>query len=494
MCVKYGIPRKDESLLRQAAQDYGFGADVKGCLWKMPARYVGPYAEYDAKSPLLIFQKQLKSLEQQGLLPVFELESKLLPILWLMRKRGIRIDVEKATRLSKDLLAEECRVRQEMNVKYGQEIDEWSGGQIAMVCDRLNIKYPHTQHGNPSFTADFIEGTSNPFFDSLSELRELNSMRSKFVDGWLLKNVVGEFVHPQWRQCATDEGGTRTGRMAAANPNPQQVPAGKYRKTGKPNPFGQQIRGCFIPHDKDLRWAKYDYKAQEPRILTHFATKCNCTGAILAAMKYKSDKDFDIYQLMVEAAGIDRRPAKDCYLGRCYGMGKAKLAAKFNRTESEAEQILKKFDEGVPFVKEMADLCSNAAERRGYIRTLLGRRRHFTLWEPVDSYNMRKRGIDCMPVRENVANSKWSGERLRRSQTHKALNALIQGSAADMTKAAMVMTYEELETFPYMQVHDELAYGVTGQSEAEDIQQRIEGCVDMEVPIAAELTLGDSWK
>lgn len=492
LCNKYLGGNKDETLLRQAAESHGF-KDAKANIWKLHSKYVGPYAEYDAQAPLHIFRKQQLILKEEELEPVFTLESKLLPILWSMRKRGIAMDLDRAKFLSVKLEAEEKKLRHEMKHKYGWEVDEFSGGQIAMICDRLNIKYPRTAVGNPSFTADFIEGTIHPFFDDLSDLRELSGLRSKFVDGWILGNVVGDRIHPQWRQCASDEGGTRTGRMAAANPNPQQIPAGKYRKSGKPNDIGAEIRACFIPHDSGLKWMKSDYSEQEPRILMHFAALCGFTGAEEIVRKYQ-DRAFKVYPFMMEISGLDKRPAKDCYLGRCYGMGIKKLAYKFNKSEAEAKEILRKFDAGVPCVKEIADSAMSTAQRRGYVRTLLGRRRHFNFYEPMNSFKLRQEGVDCTPVRLDRAQEKWHGLKLQRANTHKALNSIIQGSGADMAKAAMVKIYEEIGDYPYMQVHDELNFGVTSESHAADIHRRIETCVDMKVPVVSNMTITEHWK
>jgi DNA polymerase I-like protein with 3'-5' exonuclease and polymerase domains len=492
LCKKYIGPGKDELILRKAGAECGL-VDVKGNLWKLHSKYVGPYAEYDAQCVLHIFREQLKTLKKEELESIFTLECKLLPLLWQMRKRGIRMDVEKAHDLSKSLETREKELRFAINQKYGTQVDEWSGPMLAMACDRLGIKYPRTAIGNPSFTADFIEGTVHPFLDDVSDLRELNKLRKTFVDKWILDNLVGEFIHPQWRQIATDEGGTRTGRMAAANPNPQQVPAGKYRKTGKPNDIGAMIRSCFIPHRDGLQWAKFDYSEQEPRILTHFAALCNCTGAREVAAKYRASRDFKIYPFMMEIAGLDKRPAKDCYLGRCYGMGIKKLAMKFNKSEDEAKQILKKFDDGVPFVKEIADMTMSIAQRRGYIKTFLGRRRHFNFWEPVEAFKMRHAGMDTTPVRLDVAKQKWLGLRLQRANTHKALNSLIQGTAADMTKAAMIDCWEEHRMLPYMQVHDELNFGTTPDQD-KSLQDTIENCLKMEVPILSNPTIGAHWK
>ena len=500
LCKKYLGGSKDEKLLNDAAAAHGF-KDVKGNIWKLHSKYVGPYAEYDAQAPLLIHQKQIMTLQNESLSSIFQLESKLLPLLWKMRKRGIRMDLERANNLSRKLKVEEDELRLAMKRKYGCDVDEWSGGQLAMICDRLGIKYPRTEAGNPSFTSDFIEGTIHPFFDDLSDLRELSKLRDTFVDGWIIDNAVGEYIHPQWRQIATDEGGTRTGRMAAANPNPQQIPAGKYRKTGKPNSIGAEIRACFIPHDKSLKWMKSDYSEQEPRILTHFAGLCGFTGAMDVVRKYQASRDFKIYPFMMEISGLDKRPAKDCYLGRCYGMGIKKLAYKFNKSEEEAKEILRKFDTGVPFVKEIAESAMSTASRRGYVKTLLGRRRHFNLFEPVNSWKIREANkscppeqrIDLTPVREEVAKEKWHGLQLQRSNTHKALNAIIQGSAADMIKSAIIANWEQHRDLPYMPVHDEVNHGVEDQGHADKLHKTIETCVDMTVPIVSNMTVKDYW-
>jgi DNA polymerase I-like protein with 3'-5' exonuclease and polymerase domains len=489
---KYLNIGKDETLLRQAADAYG--VDPKSGLWKLPSKYVGPYACWDAMSGIRIREEQLKTVASEDLHEILALESKLLPILFKMRRQGIRMNLEAASKLSIRLKEEEDALRLKMFKQYGCHVDEWSSMMIASLCDRLKLTYPRTLKGNPSFTGDFLdEAITVPLFCDISDLRELSRLRSTFVDSWIFGNQVKGRIHPVWRQIASDEGGTRTGRMAASNPNPQQIPAGKYRKTGKPNEIGKLIRSCFIP-DEGLRWAKFDYSQQEPRILTHFAAVCDFTGAKLARMAYINDRKFDVYNYMVEAAGIDRRPAKDCYLGRCYGMGKKKLARKLGVTEVEAERILARFDEGVPFVKEIAESAMKTAASRGYIKTLCGRHRHFNFWEPINSYKRNQEGDNVISLPLEAAKQKYPGDKLQRSNTHKALNALIQGSAADMTKAAMIKCHEQLGIIPYMQVHDELSFGVRDEAHAKQVQDIIENCVNMTVPIVSDLSLGDHWK
>jgi DNA polymerase I-like protein with 3'-5' exonuclease and polymerase domains len=484
---KYLGRGKDETLLREAASAYG--VDPKSGLWKLHSKYVGPYAEFDAMGPLHIFREQQKILCAEGTEAVFQLEMELLPLLWEMRKQGIPMDMEAADRLSDLLKTQEDVLRLRLKHEFQTDCNEMSGPEIAVVCERLRILYPRTGLGSPSFTADYLDEADHPFLILINDLRECSGMRNKFVDGWIHKNQVNQRIHPQWRQCASDEGGTRTGRMAASNPNPQQVPAGKYRKTGKENPIGKAIRTCFISDTGN--WGKLDYSQQEPKVLVHFANLCNMTGARLAAMAYAKDKNLDFYTFMQEAAGIDRRPAKDMYLGRCYGMGADKMARKLNRTKEEAKQILAVFDERVPFVKEMAEACTKAANERGYIKTLLGRRRHFEFWEPAE-YGVMQFGVD-KPLRRAAAEVKW-GKRIKRSGTHKALNALIQGSSADMTKAALLKIWKEGNVVPYMQVHDEIDFAAVDEDHARQCQVLAETCVNMTVSIRADLSYGKNWK
>jgi DNA polymerase I-like protein with 3'-5' exonuclease and polymerase domains len=484
---------KDETLLKEAASAYGI--DPKSQLWKLPSWYVGPYAEWDSMAPLRIIEKQLPLLKEQNLLEIFEIESRLLPLLWQMRRNGIPVDLGAAEELDKTLARDYVKHQKLYTSKFGGTIDEWSGPQIAAKCDELGLKYPHTVKGNPSFEGDWLDNQEHPFFQLVADLRELSRFKDTFVKKLIFENQIKGRIHCQWKQLANDEGGTRTGRMANANPNIQQTPAGKYRMTGKPSPIGQAIRAMFRA-PKGEKWLKMDWSQQEPRILTHFAALCDFTGAKLARMAYQKDPMMDFYKFMMESANIDRRPAKDMYLGRCYGMGIKKMAKKLNCSEEEARRILGNFDEKVPFVKQIAESCSNSAQKRGYIKTLLGRRRHFTLWEPMNSWQLRQDNpnMDTRPLPLHLAQDKWPKLQLQRANTHKALNALIQGSAADMIKAALLKIHDETGIVPWMAVHDEIDMGVKDDAQAKQCQEIAEHCVDMTVPIRIDAELGDHWK
>ena len=486
LCMKYLGAGKDESLLREAAAAYG--VDPKKSLWKLHSKYVGPYAEWDAQAPLFIFQQQVKELEKQGLNGIFQLESELLPLLALMRQQGVPVDLDAAAQLSEQLKVQEDSLRLKFRADHNRDLDEWSGPMIAMLCDEHRILYPRTAIGNPSFTADYLDDADHPLLEAIAEIRKVNKFRNTFVNDWVLKWQINGRIHPSWRQVARDEGGVRYGRMAAANPNPQQVPASKFRKTGKPSPVGQAIRGLFTS-DTGLWW-KGDYKQQEPRLLVHFAALSGMTGAATMRMAYQQNPELDCYQFMVDAAHLDRRPAKDVYLARSYGMGAKKLANKWNKTKEEAQQIMDQFDLALPFVKELSERCSSLAQSRGYIKTLLGRRCHFGFWEPREYGRME---FGDKPLPHDLALQKW-GSNIRRANTHKALNRLIQGSAADMTKASMVRIWKEERVIPYFQMHDELDCPVFDEAQGSRIKKIGETSVETTIPILVDVSLGRTWK
>lgn len=486
-----GTP-KNETLLRDACDAYGL-KEPKSSLWKLPAKYVGPYAEYDANCVLRILKHQLEKISAEHLEEIFTLESKILPLLWQMRKRGVPVNLDAAQILSKDLERKEAEIEMELMKSMGFLVDVWKTKHLQQIFARKHIQFPTTELGNPSFTGEFLQGFSDPDIQRVHQIRTLSKMRRDFVDGWVLKHAVKGRIHPQWKQLASDDGGTRTGRMACANPNAQQVPAGKFRTTGKVNDIGRAIRALFVSDTG--HWAKFDYKQQEPRILTHFANLCGFTGAPLAAMAYQSNKEMDFYQYIVESAGIDRRVAKDMYLGLCYGMGIKKLCAKLGKSVDDGKKIIDDFNLRVPFVKEIAESCERSAATRGYVKTLCGRRRHFNRWEPIDGYKRRTdNGEVVFPLPLREAEERWPNVKLVRADTRKALNALIQGSAADMVKVSLLKVHEECEVLPYLAVHDELDYGVSGEAEAGDILRRLESSVNMTVPIYADMKIGRHWE
>jgi DNA polymerase I-like protein with 3'-5' exonuclease and polymerase domains len=478
---KYLGSGKDESLLRRAAAD--FGIDPKSEMWKLHSRYVGPYATADAVKTLKSFNIQQVEIDRQNLRKIYDLEMSLIPILLKMRLQGVRVDLEAATKLSRQWQEREDALKYDLLMKYGRDVDPWSGPELMRMCDQLKIQYPRTEKGNASFTGDFLEHHGHPFLKGIRDVRRLNRMRGTFVDELIFGNQINGRIHAQFHQLRGDEYGVRGGRFSSSNPNLQQVPA-------RDSELAPLIRGLFIPED-GCDWAKLDYSQQEPRITVHYAYICKLLGADIARNAWCADPSMDYYKFIGEVAKLIRKDAKTVYLGLTYGMGKGKLAEDLKRPLQEAESISNQFNEHSPYIKLLSEKCIKQADQRGYIRTIHGRVCHFDFWLPADA----RWGDETVPVKGlEKASALWPDKRLIRAFTRKALNRLIQGSAGDMTKLGMVRNYEEHGAVPHLQVHDELDYSVPDRDYAERLKVGMEQCCRLEVPVVAELDYGRTWK
>ena len=471
---------KDESLLNAAAQAYNI--NPKKEMYKLPAHYVGEYAEIDAVNTLEIFKKQLPLLEEQDLMGIFKLETDLIPLILDMRFKGVRIDINKAEKLNKRYKKEESRLLKYLREFAGFAVEPWSNQQLGVVCERNKIWFPQTQAGNPSFTGDFLSTSKEMFLTSVSEYRKVNKMRRDFIDKVCLKMNVNGRIHAQFHQLRKDSDGTRTGRFSSSNPNLQQIPA-------RDEYWGPLIRSLFLP-EKDNTWFRLDYNQQEPRMLVHYARLRAIRGSKEACEAYH-EKDADFHTMVAEMAGIKRKIAKTINLGIMYGMGTFKLGQMLGLNYNDATILLEKYHEKVPFVKGLMHEASKAVTYRGEIKTLLGRKRHFNFWEPSDS--RLKWPNKEMPLRKEDAEEIWKGRPLKRAYTHKALNALIKGASADLTKKAMLDLYNELKIVPHLQVHDELDISHIDNPAIKWVTDIMENCVKLEVPLKVSVEKGKSW-
>ena len=473
---------KEEGLLREAASIYG--VDPKKELWKLPAKYVGAYAESDAHQPIEIFRKQFDLLEQEDLLYIFDLESKLIPVLLDMRFQGVPVDLERANETTLQLSIEEEKVRAKLKKWAGFYVNEWSNDHLAEVCRKHDIPYTTTAKGNPSFTKDFLRFSENPFLKAVTEVRTLHRLRTKFIEKDIIEESINGRIHAQFHQLRKDEGGTRTGRFSSSNPNLQQVPKRDER-------FASLIRSLFIS-DPDRWWAKLDYSQQEPRLTVHYAYLLKLSGAMEYANKYRADPRFDFYDPILRSTGTRRRTAKDLALGRNYGMGEETMASRLNTSKDDARRKLEDFDQVVPFIKELFDICQRKAEKTGWIKTILGRKRHFNYWEPYDSYKRKRHGEWIPRCTYTEAEGRWPGIRLVRGNTRNAFNSLIQGSAADMMKKAMLDLWMA-GVIPYLTVHDETGNPAEDEDDAKRQKKIMEDAVKLEIPVICDLDLGRSW-
>tara|TARA_R100001594_G_scaffold78294_3_gene112876 strand:- start:7702 stop:9630 length:1929 start_codon:yes stop_codon:yes gene_type:complete len=478
---KYIGKGKDEDLLKEAAIAYN--VDPKKELYKLPAHYVGPYAEGDVNNTLQVWNKQEKILEDQGLTDIFKLETNLIPVLLNMRFKGVKIDINKAEQLNEKYIKEEKEMLANLRKLAGFPVEPWSNQQLAEACKEQKIWFPETQAGNPSFTSSFMNNNENEFLKNVAEFRKVNKMRRDFIEKVCLNMNYKGKIHAQFHQLRKDSDGTRTGRFSSSNPNLQQIPS-------RDENWGPLVRDLFIADD-DCSWARLDYNQQEPRVLVHYASLRELSGAEKAADLYRSDASADFHQMVADMAGIERKIAKSINLGIMYGMGPYKLSQMLNMTYEQATELLEHYHQKVPFLRGLMHECTKAATYNGSIKTLLGRRRHFDFWEPSDFKN--KYPNKEMPLRKDEAESIWKGRPLKRAHTHKALNALIQGSSADITKQAMLDLHNEIGITCHMQVHDELDFSFKNNKQLKEAQELMENCVKLEVPLKVTVETGKAW-
>ena len=466
---------KSEALLYEAAREWGVNAKAE--MWKLPAMYVGPYAEQDADLTLRLWQYFKVELIKQELSSIFDLETRLFPCLLDMKTKGVRVDLDKADKIKKDLQKKEDFLLFQIKKDTGIDVDIWAAVSVAKAFDKLDIRYERTLKSNqPKFDKNFLSTHEHPLAKMIVQAREFNKARTTFIDTILTHQHHGR-IHADINQMRSDTGGTVTGRFSYSNPNLQQIPA-------RNKDIGPLIRSIFVP-DEGCKWGSFDYSQQEPRVLVHFAalTGGGLKGADEVIESYKT-QDPDFHQAVADMAGIDRRTAKTINLGMMYGMGKGKLSSELGLGKEETEDLFARFHANVPFVKQLMEQATRKADHVGFLRTLLGRKCRFDLWEPR-AFGIHK----ALPLWEA---EKEYGRDLKRAWTYKALNRLIQGSSADMTKKAMVDLYEE-GIIAHIQVHDELNCSIDSDGEKNKIKEVMENTVELKVPLKVDAEIGPSW-
>ena len=464
---------KDEAALYNAAKDWG--VDPKAEMYKLPAMYVGAYAEKDAEITLELWKYLKQEIINQDLKSIFDLETQLFPCLVDMRFLGVRVDIPKAHKLKKTLIAEEKECLLEVKKETGVDAQIWAARSIAQVFEKLSLPFDRTEKTNsPSFTKNFLQNHPHPLVKRIARAREINKAHTTFIDT-ILKHSHNGRIFSEINQLRSDNGGTVTGRFSYSNPNLQQIPA-------RDKVLGPMIRSLFLP-EKDCVWGVFDYSQQEPRLVVHYAALQNLYGVNEVVDAY-NEGDADFHSIVADLADIPRSQAKTINLGLFYGMGKNKLQAELGVSKDKAIELFKKYHSQVPFVKQLMDAVMKRAQDSGRIRTLLGRVCRFHLWEPAQ-FGIHKALTHEEALREH-------GPGIKRAYTYKALNRLIQGSAADMTKKAMLELYNEGIT-PHIQVHDELDISVESDIKADKIKQIMESAVTLEVPNKIDYECGTNW-
>jgi DNA polymerase I-like protein with 3'-5' exonuclease and polymerase domains len=471
---KYVGTGKDEAALYAAAKEWGI--DPKGEMYKLPAMYVGQYAEKDAAITLQLWQYLKTEITNQDIQSIFDMETELFPCLVDMRFLGVRVDVEEANQLKKKLVAREQAALLAVKKETGIEPQIWAARSIAKVFEKLKLPYDVTEKTSaPSFTKNFLQNHPHPVVQKIAQARETNKAHTTFIDTILKHSHKGR-IHAEINQLRGDNGGTVTGRFSYSNPNLQQIPA-------RNKELGPMIRSLFIP-EEGHRWGVFDYSQQEPRLVVHYAGLQNLYGVDDVLDSYNNDPNTDFHTIVADMANIPRSQAKTINLGLFYGMGKNKLQAELGVDKETSDGLFKQYHDRVPFVKQLMDNVMQRAQQRGQIRTLLGRLCRFHLWEP-NMFGMHKAMTHDDAILEH-------GPGIRRAYTYKALNKLIQGSAADMTKKAMIELYKE-GIIPHIQVHDELDISIESPEHASKIKEIMEHAVELQVPNKVDYESGPNW-
>lgn len=457
-----------------------------GNIWRTPPEFVGPYAESDVRLPFQVYEKQKKVIESEALDRVFDIETRLIPLLLAMRQRGVRVDSSKAHDLDRALMKRAKTLRETLERKG---VDAWAAASIEKYCIENQIKYNKTPKGNPSFQKAWLDGHTEEVLKMVGEVRRLEKHAGTFIEGTVLGNAINDRVHCQFNQLKSDTFGTVSGRFSSSYPNLQNLPA-------RDGELGPEIRSLFIPEEGET-WFCDDWSQIEFRLLVHYAVITNIhASAHGVAAQYREQPSTDFHEYCAKLTGIDRKPAKNINFGLVYGMGEKTMAANLGRKLEDVQEMFDTYHAELPFIKRLYREVSRIASKRGHIHTFLGRRRRFNMWQPRDFEKSRK----TKPIGDrDLAVQQWGV--ISRSGTHKGLNSLLQGGAADIMKVAMVKIWEsgicDVLGAPLSTVHDELNWSV-GDTKAhkeahEEALNIMRNCVELEVPLLVDSESGPNW-
>lgn len=489
LAEKYLGEHKETSVLYKWLIAYYGGNNPRSNIYRSPARLTGPYAESDADLPIRIFSKQYAELNKRGLMPVFDMECALIPLLIAMRFAGVRVDVDKAERLSADFGRRIITLNDNLTKELGYPINVNASSDLTKAFNDLKIKYPVTDKGNPSFKKEFLKKVTHPVGKAIMKIRQLEHLKGTFIDNYLLEANVNGFVHCQFHPLRAEEYGTRSGRFSSSDPNLQNIPA-------RDEELAPLIRGLFVPDCGHKDWIKFDYSQIEYRGLAHDAVG---PGAHELRETYRNDPKVSYHKLMqrtiLEKTGkdLDYKKSKNTNFGVLYGMGDKKLSASLGMSLTAGKEFLNDYHTGAPFVKATMKHFSDLAGSQGYITTIMDRRAYFDLWEPAgysEGFNA------ALPYGQAIS---LYGNQITRAGLFKALNRRLQGSAADMLKAAMLKCYNDgvfNETgVPRLTVHDELDHSNPGgKDEAfKEIVRIMETVLPLKVPVIVDKEVGSNW-
>lgn len=466
-----GRTKKDEELNAWCAAAFG-GKPTRDAQAKnyhrAPGHIVAPYAKGDSRDTVDLWAKVYPLVVAEGLQRLFDIECQLHPILLKMHMVGVRVAREKAQGIRDEFLREYERVLDDWTAVTGGA--NFNGPQLPALLHKLGHEVWRTDTKSKK-TGEFNLSAPKELLEKLAsqgvrearmalDLRRLKHYAGTFIDNYILSNVrSGDIVHGEFHPVRNERYGTVSGRFSSGGSlNLQNIPA-------RDDVYAPMIRGLYVPYYDGQEWVKFDYSQIEYRFLAHYAG-----GGIMDA--YRRDPSQDFHQMVADLTGLARSPAKTLNFALVYGQGDKATAAQLRITLEQAQAFIREYNARAPEIRELYDEAMRLAGSRGYIDTWGGRRSRF-------APHPRYRG--------------------QYDRTNKALNALLQGSAADLIKVAMIRVANLIDwedCILHLTVHDELDFSMTpgevGDRYRRQIKQAMED-VELRVPVLADCEVGPDW-
>jgi len=477
----YRLKDKQTNILEDYANVMGWKGKAIKHIWRMPEKVARAYALVDAELPLQIFAKQKIALEQQGLFDLYRLECDLIPVLQLMRKNGVRIDVPYLKKVSMEAAQVQFDLKEKLYKWAGRSLNPNSSTQLAEVFDHYGIPYPRhpltskmrdrgIKQGNPKIDKMTLTRLSSkyPECKTILDYKHYTTLINLFLSKYA-NFICNDRLYCSFHPLRTDDYGTVSGRFSSSKPNLQQVSAKEEDQDDAQlgSLQGKIVRRLFIPEDGH-KWAKNDYSQIEYRVLMHYATGTGSVKQVIDKVKaaYNKDPKTDFHQIIVDMTGFSRRDAKRVNFGGLYGIGVATASKLFGWSIDDAETFLAAYHKAAPYIRTTRRRVLDVAAQRGYIMTLLKRR-----------------------ARVHISR-----------KLHSLFNRLIQGSAADIMKKGMLDAYNKglfEELVLHLTVHDELDTSFrdnkAGNEALRELTHTLENTVKLDVPILVDCHTGDNW-
>lgn len=429
------------------------------------------YACEDADLTLQLKEKINKELSENGLDDLFyNMEMPLIPVLVEMEVNGVKVDTEALNEYAHKLAGQIQQLEKEIHELAGSDFLISSPKQLGVVLfEKLkidpNAKKTKTKQYSTSEEVLSKLTDKHPIINKVLEYRGLKKLLNTYVEALpkLINERTGK-IHTSFNQAVA-----ATGRLSSVNPNLQNIPIRDEN--------GREIRKAFIPSEDNMVYLSADYSQIELRIMAALSKDSNLVQAFAENIDVHALTASKIFKVPVEEVTPEmRRKAKTANFGIIYGISAFGLSQRLNISRTEAKDIIDGYFEAFPKVKEYMDKCIEDARNAGFVKTLYGRKRYLG---DINSANSVVRGV---------------AER-------NAINAPIQGSAADIIKIAMINTHRQmkeqaLKSKMILQVHDELNFEVY-RDEIEPVKkivkQEMEHAINLDVPLTVEMDTGNNW-